>query len=134
MMPKIQTIDMRLYPHNWISPPLEAAIAEGLAAKEQVMLFLNRRGYAPLTLCKGCGHRLMCPTCTSWLVEHKRNGRLQCHQCGYSIKLPSNCPECKAEGSLIACGPGVERIYEQMIQTFPDARCEMLTSDMMSTP
>jgi primosomal protein N' (replication factor Y) len=133
-MPTIQTIDMRHYPHNWISPPLEDAIAQGLEAKEQVMLFLNRRGYAPLTLCRTCGHRLMCPTCTSWLVEHKRNGRLQCHQCGYTIPLPSVCPECKAEGSLIACGPGVERIHEQISQTFPMARCEMLTSDMLSTP
>lgn len=133
-MPTIQTIDMRHYPHNWISPPLEDAIAQGLEAKEQVMLFLNRRGYAPLTLCRTCGHRLMCPTCTSWLVEHKRNGRLQCHQCGYNVPLPSVCPECKAESSLIACGPGVERIHEQISQTFPMARCEMLTSDMLSTP
>ncbi|MGV8949183.1 MAG: replication restart helicase PriA [Candidatus Paracaedibacter sp.] len=133
-MPTIQTIDMRHYPHNWISPPLQEAIAQGLEAKEQVMLFLNRRGYAPLTLCRTCGHRLMCPTCTSWLVEHKRNGRLHCHQCGYNVLLPSACPECKTEESLIACGPGVERIHEQITNLFPMARCEMLTSDMMSTP
>lgn len=133
-MPTIQAIDMRHYPHNWISPPLQDAIAQGLEAKEQIMLFLNRRGYAPLTLCRACGHRLMCPTCTSWLVEHKRNKRLHCHQCGYNVPVPSACPECKAEESLIACGPGVERIHEQISQTFPMARCEMLTSDMMSTP
>ncbi|MBX9805746.1 MAG: primosomal protein N' [Alphaproteobacteria bacterium] len=133
-MPTIRAIDMRLYPHNWISPPLQDAITKALEAKEQVMLFLNRRGYAPLTLCRGCGHRLMCPTCTSWLVEHKRSSRLQCHQCGYCLPLPKVCPECKAEESLIACGPGVERIFEQITQTFPKARCEMLTSDMMSTP
>lgn len=133
-MPTIQAIDMRYYPHNWISPPLQDAIAQGLEAKEQVMLFLNRRGYAPLTLCRTCGHRLMCPTCTSWLVEHKRNGRLHCHQCGYNVSLPSACPECKTEESLIACGPGVERIHEQITNLFPMARCEMLTSDMMSTP
>lgn len=133
-MPTIQTIDMRHYPHNWISPPLQDAIARSLEAKEQIMLFLNRRGYAPLTLCRACGHRLMCPTCTSWLVEHKRNGRLQCHQCGYNVPLPSTCPECKAESALIACGPGVERIHEQISKTFPMARCEMLTSDMLSTP
>jgi len=133
-MPTIQAIDMRHYPHNWISPPLQDAIARSLEAKEQIMLFLNRRGYAPLTLCRACGHRLMCPTCTSWLVEHKRNGCLQCHQCGYTIPLPSTCPECKAESALIACGPGVERIHEQISQTFPIARCEMLTSDMLSTP
>lgn len=133
-MPTVHTIDMRQHPHNWISPPLQEAIAARLEAQEQVMLFLNRRGYAPLTLCRGCGHRLMCPTCTSWLVEHKRKGGLQCHQCGYSIKLPTSCPECKAEGSFIACGPGVERIHEQITQTFPEARCEMLTSDMLSSP
>ena len=133
-MPTIQAIDMRHYPHNWISPPLQDAIAQGLEAKEQIILFLNRRGYAPLTLCRACGHRLMCPTCTSWLVEHKRNRRLHCHQCGYNVPVPSACPECKAEESLIACGPGVERIHEQISQTFPMARCEMLTSDMMSTP
>ena len=133
-MPTIQAIDMRHYPHNWISPPLQEAIAQGLEAKEQIMLFLNRRGYAPLTLCRTCGHRLMCPTCTSWLVEHKRNGRLHCHQCGYHVPLPSACPECKTEESLIACGPGVERIHEQIVGLFPMARCEMLTSDMMSTP
>jgi primosomal protein N' (replication factor Y) (superfamily II helicase) len=133
-MPTIRAIDMRLYPHNWISPPLQGAIEERLREKEQVMLFLNRRGYAPLTLCRGCGHRFMCPTCTSWLVEHKRSGRLQCHQCGYNLKLPSHCPECKGEDTLIACGPGVERIHEQILQLFPQARCEMLTSDMLSTP
>lgn len=133
-MPTIRSIDMRRYPHNWISPPLQEAIAERLRQKEQIMLFLNRRGYAPLTLCRGCGHRLMCPSCTSWLVEHKRVGRLQCHQCGYNLKVPSHCPECNAEDSLIACGPGVERIHEQIMQLFPDAKCEMLTSDMLTTP
>lgn len=133
-LPTIQTIDMRLYPHNWISPPLEEAIVKSLAAREQIMLFLNRRGYAPLTLCRGCGFRFMCPTCTSWLVEHKHKGKLQCHHCGYSLKVPSHCPECKAEDSLIPCGPGVERIYEQIVQKFPTVRCEMLTSDMMTTP
>jgi len=133
-LPQIQVVDMRHYPRSsWISPPLQEAIAEGLEAKEQAMLFLNRRGYAPLTLCRGCGHRLMCPTCTSWLVEHKRNRRLQCHQCGHGIQLPPNCPECKAESPFVACGPGVERIHEQITQLFPHARCEMLTSDMMST-
>jgi len=133
-LPTIEVVDMRHFPHSWISPPLQEAITQGLQAKEQIMLFLNRRGYAPLTLCRGCGHRLICPTCTSWLVEHKRTERLQCHHCGYSIKLPPTCPECNAQNSFIACGPGVERISEQMSQMFPDARCEIFTSDMMSTP
>jgi primosomal protein N' (replication factor Y) len=133
-LPTVKTIDMRQHPYNWISSPLEQAISQRLAEKEQVMLFLNRRGYAPLTLCRSCGHRLMCPACTSWLVEHKRSSRLQCHQCGYNILLPKNCPECSAEDTLIACGPGVERIHEQITQLFPAARCEMITSDMLSTP
>lgn len=133
-LPLIEILDMRTYPHNWISPPLQEAIGQALNGGEQVMLFLNRRGYAPLTLCRSCGHRFMCPACTAWLVEHKRSSRLHCHHCGYSVKQPATCPECKAEDSLVACGPGVERIHEQITQMFPAARCEMLTSDMMSSP
>ena len=133
-MPPVQTIDMRRYPYSWISPPLQEAMANGLEAGEQVMLFLNRRGYAPLTLCRQCGHRLMCPTCTSWLVEHKHKGCLQCHQCGYKIKPLAACPECQATESFIACGPGVERIHEQVSQLFPHARSEILTSDRVSSP
>lgn len=133
-LPTLQTIDMRRCPRGWISPPLQEAIAQGLEKGEQTLLFLNRRGYAPLSLCRECGYRLMCPTCTSWLVEHKRTTRLHCHQCGYHVKLPNPCPECQAKDSFVACGPGVERIHEQVSELFPQARCEMLTSDMMSTP
>jgi primosomal protein N' (replication factor Y) len=133
-LPVLQTIDMRRCPQGWISPPLQEAMTQRLEKGEQALLFLNRRGYAPLTLCRECGYRFMCPTCTSWLVEHKRTNRLHCHHCGFHTHLPSSCPECTTENSLIACGPGVERIHEQVCALFPNARCEMLTSDMMATP
>src|SRR3546814_12382591 len=82
---------------GWLSAPLREAIGETLVAGEQVLLFLNRRGYAPLTLCRACGHRLQCPNCTAWLVEHRLAGRLQCHHCGHASRLPSACPGCDAE-------------------------------------
>ena len=88
--------------------------AQTLAAGEQALLFLNRRGYAPLTLCRACGHRLQCPSCTAWLVEHRFTGRLQCHHCGHAEPVPALCPECLAAGALVPCGPGVERLLEEV--------------------
>jgi len=119
---------------GWLSAPLRAAIAETLAAGEQVLLFLNRRGYAPLTLCRACGHRLQCPNCTAWLVEHRLAGRLQCHHCGFASRLPGACPGCGAEGSLTACGPGVERLAEEARVLFPAARQALMTSDTLTGP
>ena len=84
--------------------------------------FLNRRGYAPLNICKVCGYRNECPSCSAWLVEHRSKSRLQCHHCGYNVKVPTHCPECGAEDSLVAAGPGVERIEEEVSQLFPNAR------------
>ena len=84
--------------------------ARPLAAGEQALLFLNRRGYAPLTLCRACGHRFQCPSCTAWLVEHRFTGRLLCHHCGHAEPVPALCPECLAAGTLVPCGPGVERL------------------------
>jgi primosomal protein N' (replication factor Y) len=98
------------------------------------MLFLNRRGYAPLTLCRACGHRFQCPNCTAWLVEHRAWGKLQCHHCGYQAKAPDACPSCGAEGKLAPCGPGVERLYEEAVETFPDIRVEVATSDNIMGP
>lgn len=118
----------------WLSGRLRAAIAETLAAEEQVLLFLNRRGYAPLTLCRACGHRLQCPNCTAWLVEHRLAGRLQCHHCGFASRLPKTCPDCGAEGSLAACGPGVERLAEEARALFPEARLGLMTSDTLTGP
>ena len=131
-LPVINAIDMRqenLDRQNWLSPTLERAVCETLMAGEQAMLFLNRRGYAPLTLCRACGYRLECPQCTSWLVEHRLYDRLQCHHCGYTAPLPKSCPSCKAEERFAACGPGVERLAEEVGDKFPDARCEIMSSD-----
>src|SRR5437868_7678328 len=114
-LPKIDLVDMRsqrLEPGRFLSPPLVAAVGQTLAASEQVLLFLNRRGYAPLTLCRACGHRLQCPNCPAWLVQHRFTARLQCHHCGYGAPVPAFCPDCLAGGSLVPCGPGVERLRE----------------------
>jgi primosomal protein N' (replication factor Y) len=95
------------------------------------MLFLNRRGYAPLTLCEACGHKFTCPHCSAWLVEHKYRKRLACHQCGYELAMPSDCPQCHETGTLIACGPGVERVAEEFAAFFPNARYAIASSDTM---
>src|SRR5690606_8516553 len=98
---------------------------------EQSLLFLNRRGYAPLTLCRVCGHRFQCPDCSSWLVEHRFRGQLVCHHCGHHEKRPDACPECGTFDHLVACGPGVERIAEEVVGHFPDARTIVLSSDIL---
>lgn len=134
--PDIKIIDLRIDKpgrQEFLSPSLKKALEENLAKKEQSLLFLNRRGYAPLTLCRTCGHRLECPRCTAWLVEHRGINKLQCHHCGYSIKTPSHCPSCNDEHSFAACGPGVERIKEEITLAFPDARTIILASDQTST-
>jgi len=98
------------------------------------MLFLNRRGYAPLTLCQSCGHKMMCRDCSSWLVEHRYRRRLVCHQCGYDTPTPPQCPQCGTPASLIACGPGVERVAEEFTALFPQARVAIASSDTMHGP
>ena len=136
-LPEIEAIDLLADPPprgHWIAPPLVKAIEERLERREQSLLFLNRRGYAPLTLCRTCGHRFQCPNCTAWMVEHRLMSRLQCHHCGHSMPPPAECPECKAEDSLVACGPGVERIADEVKALFPDARIAIATSDTLSTP
>ena len=136
-LPEIKMIDLRREQpprQHFLSPSLRAAVAETLAEGEQAMLFLNRRGYAPLTLCRTCGHRLQCPSCTAWLVEHRLAGRLQCHHCGFSTRPYKTCPSCQAEDSFAVCGPGVERIAEEAKALFPDARVEIITSDTISGP
>ena len=136
-MPDMRAIDMRAAGPargHWIAPGLAAAIAETLGQGHQVMLYLNRRGYAPLTLCRTCGHRLQCPNCTTWLVEHRRRGRLQCHHCGHAQALPNCCPGCQAEDSLVACGPGVERLADEVAQAFPAARLAIAASDTLAAP
>ena len=124
-LPVVRLVDLRrerMERGHFLSPPLVAELAQTLAAGEQALLFLNRRGYAPLTLCRACGHRLQCPSCTAWLVEHRFTRRLQCHHCGHTEKLPELCPECLAAGTLVACGPGVERLREEVAERLPEAR------------
>ena len=137
VLPHIATVDMRRDgPHrgSWLSPRLHRAIQETLADSAQSLLFLNRRGYAPLTLCRSCGHRMRCPNCTAWLVEHRRIERLHCHYCGYQCRIPQQCPACQASGSLVGCGPGVERVAEEVARTFPNARWAVATSDTLGGP
>ncbi len=137
MLPAIHLIDLTRTPPprgRWIAPPLAAAIEKRLAAKEQSLLFLNRRGYAPLTLCRACGERIQCPNCTAWLVEHRLARRLQCHHCGHSLPTPKQCPSCQAEDSLAPCGPGVERLAEEVAATWPEAKALVATSDTIRAP
>ena len=133
-LPDVVTIDMRRDPpeaaggwrRRW-SPRSNRDPGE----KQQSLLFLNRRGYAPLTLCRSCGHRFDCPQCTAWLVEHRYRNRLNCHHCGFSLPLPEKCPKCGEADSLVACGPGVERIAEEVAERFPEARLALLSSDLV---
>ena len=136
-LPAIETVDLRRTPPargTWLAPALRAALAETLGAGEQALLFLNRRGYAPLTLCRACGHRFHCPNCSAWLVEHRFAGTLDCHHCGFQQAQPEACPACEADGSFAACGPGVERLAEEVDEALPGARWAVLTSDTVRGP
>ena len=136
-MPKIEAIDLTMDPPprgQWLAPSLIRAIEDRLEKGEQSLLFLNRRGYAPLTLCRTCGYRIKCPNCTSWMVEHRLVRRLACHHCGHVMPPPETCPECGEADSLVACGPGVERICDEIKALFPQARVAMATSDTLWSP
>ncbi|MBA2936067.1 primosomal protein N' [Sphingomonas sp. CGMCC 1.13654] len=136
-MPTIETIDLTQDPptkQRWLAPSLVAAIEETVGKGEQALLFLNRRGYAPLTLCRHCGHRFRCPNCTAWMVEHRLTARLACHHCGHVMPPPAACPECHEEDSLVACGPGVERIADEVSALFPEAKVAIVTSDTIWSP
>lgn len=133
-LPAIELVDLVADPPErgrWISPRLETAARETLGRGEQVLFFLNRRGYAPLTVCRACGHRLQCPNCTAWLVEHRFRGELMCHHCGHHEPVPHACPSCEAVGKLAPVGPGVERIREEAKALFPEARLAVLSSDIV---
>jgi primosomal protein N' (replication factor Y) (superfamily II helicase) len=136
-LPEIIGIDLTRDPPErgcWIAPPLVKAMRETLERSEQSLLFLNRRGFAPLTLCRHCGHRFQCPNCTAWMVEHRLSRRLACHHCGHNLPTPSACPECKEADALVACGPGVERIADEVARIFPEARTAIVTSDTLWSP
>lgn len=136
-LPTIHPIDLRIEEPErgaWLAPPLVAQLTARLEKGEQSLLFLNRRGYAPLTLCRSCGHRIDCPNCSAWMVEHRLARRLSCHHCGHSIAPPAACPECRTEDSLVACGPGVERIADEVRARWPEARTTIVTSDTLWSP
>ncbi|MDE8654107.1 primosomal protein N' [Novosphingobium album (ex Liu et al. 2023)] len=136
-LPEISVVDLRAeVPERgrWLAPRLVEGMKQRLARGEQSLLFLNRRGYAPLTLCRHCGYRFQCPNCTAWLVEHRFSGRLACHHCGHEVPVPEVCPECGTGDCLVACGPGVERIADEVAEILPEARVAVVTSDTLNTP
>ncbi|MGE3873743.1 MAG: primosomal protein N', partial [Parvibaculaceae bacterium] len=132
-LPPSHILDMRQVAPpsgSWLSEPLARAVEETLASGDQALLFLNRRGYAPLTLCRACGHRIDCPNCAASLVEHRFRKQLLCHHCGHAQAIPPECPKCGAPGKLVPCGPGVERLAEEAARRFPEARLAILSSDL----
>jgi primosomal protein N' (replication factor Y) (superfamily II helicase) len=134
-LPAIEAIDLRREgpPRGrFIAPRLAEAVASTIERGDQALLFLNRRGYAPLTLCRACGFRLHCPNCDTWLVDHRFRRRLTCHLCGFAMPPPEACPECKATESFVACGPGVERLEEEAAALFPGRRLLVLSSDLVT--
>lgn len=134
-LPDIAAIDMREdQPEKgqWIAPRLAREVFATLDRGEQALLFLNRRGYAPLTLCRACGHQYQCPNCSAWLVEHRFRGVLMCHHCGHEQRIPKACTECGADESLVPVGPGIERVAEEAAARFAGARMVILSSDMGS--
>jgi len=136
VMPELRCIDLRsenIPMGRWISPTLRDAVAARVAADEQAMLFINRRGYAPTTVCRACGHQIGCDHCDARMVEHRFQNRLMCHQCGETKPMPLVCPSCEVEGKLAAVGPGVERLAEEVTALFPDARVAVLSSDLFGS-
>ena len=136
-MPEVRLVDMRAGPYEpgqYLSTQLREALQNTLAAREQALLFLNRRGYAPLTLCTACGHKETCRQCSAWMVEHRTRNKLLCHHCGWEAAIPRRCPQCEAEQSFIPCGPGVERIEEEFRAAFPEARLAIASSDTFTGP
>ena len=136
-LPDIDTIDLTVEKPprgRWLAQPLVDKLIQRLERGEQSLLFLNRRGYAPLTLCRHCGFRFQCPNCSAWLVEHRLSARLACHHCGLETAPPATCPECGEADCLVACGPGVERIADEVSEILPDARVAVVTSDTLGSP
>lgn len=132
-LPEIKLIDMRaapIEPGSWLSASLLEQVKATLDSGDQALLFLNRRGYAPLTLCRACGHHLDCPNCAAAMVEHRFRRLMQCHHCGHQEPVPQACPKCGTEGKLVPVGPGVERLAEEAIKHFPEARLAILSSDI----
>ena len=137
VLPEIVTVDMKaedLPRGRWISGPLALEVRKRIELREQSLLFLNRRGFAPITLCADCGQQINCTQCDARMVEHRFTNRLMCHQCGASRPFPDSCDECGAEGKLVPIGPGIERLAEEASEMFADARIELLSSDFSGAP
>ncbi|HOB15149.1 MAG TPA: primosomal protein N' [Novosphingobium sp.] len=136
-LPDVSIVDLRKEMPargHWLAPRLVEEMQARLTRGEQTLLFLNRRGYAPLTLCRHCGYRFQCPNCSAWLVEHRLSRRLACHHCGHEVPPPEACPECGEPDCLVACGPGVERIADEVAEVLPEARVAVVTSDTLNSP
>lgn len=136
VLPSMNAIDMRaenLPSNRWISEKLQSEINTRIGKGEQSLLFINRRGFAPITLCRACGHQIGCDQCDARMVEHRFQRRLMCHQCGETKAIPETCPDCGAEDKLAAVGPGVERLGEEAVALFPDARIAVLSSDLFGS-
>ena len=136
-LPDISIVDLRSEAPErgrWLAPRLVEEMRARLERGEQSLLFLNRRGYAPLTLCRHCGYRFKCPNCSAWLVEHRLSRRLACHHCGHEVPPPDACPECDTPDCMVACGPGVERIADEVAEVLPEARVAVVTSDTLNSP
>src|SRR5260221_5224321 len=135
-LPAIEAIDLRAEgpPRGrFIAPRLAEAVRNALERGEQALLFLNRRGYAPLTLCRQCGFRLACPNCDAWLVDHRFRRRLVCHHCGFSMPLPAGCPQCQAADSFVPGRPGVERLEQEAAELFPESPILVLSSALLES-
>ncbi len=135
-MPKINIVDMqkeKLPSNKWIAKESINAIKKALENNEQVLLYINRRGYSPLTLCRSCGYRFSCKNCSSWLVHHKKTNTMLCHHCGYQEKIADECPQCHSKEEFAPCGPGVERLAAEATSLFPSAKCEIIASDTLNS-
>ncbi|MBL4811560.1 MAG: primosomal protein N' [Rhodobacteraceae bacterium] len=136
VLPVMRAIDMRnekLPSGRWISTTLQKAITLRIEKDEQALLFINRRGFAPVTLCRACGEQIACKQCDARMVEHRFLKRMMCHQCGETTPMPEECPSCQVVGKLAPVGPGIERLAEEVAELFPDARLAVLSSDLFGS-
>ncbi|UWQ29563.1 primosomal protein N' [Leisingera sp. M523] len=136
VLPEMRSVDMRsedLLPSTWISPTLKQAMKLRMERGEQSLLFLNRRGFAPVTICRACGAQVACDHCDARMVEHRFMKRLMCHQCGETKPVPEACPSCEVEGKMAPVGPGIERLAEEATALFPEARIAVLSSDLFGS-
>ena len=136
VLPTIEAVDIREdrpEPDHWLAPSVVAAMAEAIGKGQQSMVFLNRRGFAPLILCRGCGHRIQCAHCSSWLTLHRLANEVRCHHCGFQTGAPDSCPQCGESEHMAPCGPGVERLADEVVRLFPDARVAVASSDTLGS-